>query len=286
MEKEFNNWLSTFKDSIADWNYYTDFNKVYRNVDSIKVELNLLNSLINSKNIENDFRDLAEKYPSILKAIPILIAKRESEISIVDVNITKVYQFDKLNLPIDDYIKFMHKTGLFDLLSKHIIRDLTDYVKGVEVGLDTNARKNRTGTAMERIVASYLNNQENISSDEVYSQLSTKEIYRLSGIDLSMIDEDKIANKRFDFVIYKNKHIYAIEVNFYSGGGSKLNETARSYQMLYEQTKDIQNFTFIWITDGVGWKTAKSNLEEAYNSIDYVLSIDDLKCNKLAKIIK
>ncbi|MDP2425354.1 MAG: DpnII family type II restriction endonuclease, partial [bacterium] len=159
-------------------------------------------------------------------------------------------------------------------------------VRGVEVGLDTNARKNRTGIAMERLVASYIMNQLNLTSNEIYREMSTKEIYRLSGVDLSIFEEDRIANKRFDFVVFKNNHLYAIEVNFYSGGGSKLNETARSYKMLYEQTKSIENFTFIWITDGIGWNSARGNLEEAYYSIDYVLSIDDLKNNKLIEIIK
>jgi len=285
MKKEFDKWISTFKESISNWNYYTDFDKVYKNIDLIKVELNILNSLINSKNIESEFRNLVKLYPNVLKAVPILLAKRESEILINDVDGTKIFNFENYNLDLEDYVTFMNKTGLFDLISNHIISDLTDYVKGVEVGLDSNARKNRTGTAMERLVASYIKKQINFDNCSMYSQMSTKEIHKLTGIDLSFINEDRIANKRFDFVIFRNGHLYAIEVNFYSSGGSKLNETARSYKMLYEQTKEIDNFTFIWITDGIGWKNAKNNLEEAYNSINYILSLDDLNNNKLLEII-
>ena len=156
MKRNFNEWLNKFIDNVADWRYYTDFPKVYNNVDAIKVELNLLNSLINSKDIENDFRNLVTKYPEVLKAVPILIAKRGSEVRIVDKGKDKNFNFNKLNYTIDEYVYFMDKTGLFDLLSNHIISDLLDYVKGVEVGLDSNARKNRTGKAMENIVESFI----------------------------------------------------------------------------------------------------------------------------------
>lgn len=131
--RNFNDWLSTMRDSIATWKYYTDFEKVYRNVDAIKIELNILNSLIGSKNIETDFKNILTDYPKTLKVIPILLAKREMEIKIKDAEKEYLFNFKKMNYTIDEYSKFMRNTGLFDLLENHIINNLVDYIMGVEV---------------------------------------------------------------------------------------------------------------------------------------------------------
>jgi type II restriction enzyme len=287
MKRNFNEWVNKFIDSVADWRYYTDFPKVYNNVDAIKVELNLLNSLINSKDIENDFRNLVTKYPEVLKAVPILIAKRGSEVRIVDKGKDKNFNFNKLNYTIDEYVYFMDKTGLFDLLSNHIISDLLDYVKGVEVGLDSNARKNRTGKAMENIVESFIVDAGFIRDVNYFKEMRTSEIRDRFGIDLQLesLDESK-AEKRFDFVIKSETIVYAIEVNFYSGSGSKLNETARSYKMLAQEASTIPGFRFVWITDGIGWNTARRNLEETFDVLEDIYNINDLESGILSKIIK
>lgn len=286
MKRDFNNWLSTFKDSIADWKYYTDFEKVYRNVDSIKVELNILNSLINSDNIELEFRNLVGKYPEVLKVIPILLAKRENEIKITDPEGYKTFNFTKLNYLVDDYVKFMKNTGLFDLLSNHIISDLIDYVKGVEVGLDTNARKNRTGTAMENLVEGHLVRLGFRLGVSYFRQMTSKDINRFFGIDVSNLMDEEKADKRFDFVVKTQSSIYGIEVNFYSGGGSKLNETARSYKMIATESQNIEGFKFVWITDGMGWTSARKNLEETFMILDNVLNIRDMENGLLNEILK
>ncbi|HAX04025.1 MAG: restriction endonuclease [Tenericutes bacterium GWC2_34_14] len=286
MKRNFNNWLSTFKESIADWKYYTDFDKVYKNVDILKFELNLLNSLIGSTNIEEDFRVLVAKYPEVLRVIPILLAKREYEIKITDADGYRIYNFMNANYSIEEYVLFMNNTGLFDLISRHIIRDLTDYVKGVEVGLDSNARKNRTGKAMENFVENYLVKLGFIKNKTYFSQMTAKEINRLFGVDLSNLNGEEKADKRFDFVVKTPDLVYAIEVNFYGGGGSKLNETARSYKMIASESQNIQGFRFIWITDGQGWYSARYNLEETFNTLEDLYNINDLECGIFAEKLK
>lgn len=143
--RDFSKWLSNFRPSIADFSYYTDFNKVYENVNSMKIELNILNSLIGSKNIELDFENLVSKYPEIIKCIPILLAVREKEIYAGKQGNVDLYSFNSPKNTIDEYKTFLRETGLFDLLSNHIINNLFDYVTGVETGLDSNGRKNRGG---------------------------------------------------------------------------------------------------------------------------------------------
>lgn len=156
MKRDFNEWLDTFRSSICDYKFYVDFEKVYGKVDNIKVELNILNSLIGSKNIENDFKNLVTEYPKVLKCIPILLAVRSREIYAIDSDGEYWFNFAKQNYSIDEYIMFMRKTGLFSLISEHLINNLVDYVTGVEVGLDSNGRKNRGGHLMEDLVESYL----------------------------------------------------------------------------------------------------------------------------------
>ena len=280
--RNFNEWISKFKESIADYKYYVDFEKVYRNVDAIKVELNILNSLIGSKDIENEFRVLLKKYPEILKVIPVLIAKRENEIYCQDGNGGLYYNFYKANCTEDQYVYFMKETGLFDLLQNHVIRDLVDYVTGVEVGLDSNGRKNRGGHLMEDLVESHLKKAGVVYYKEMY----LKDIERKWNIDLSAISNEGKSAKRFDFVVKTDSCIYAIECNFYSGGGSKLNETARSYKMIALESKDIEGFKFVWFTDGIGWKSARRNLEETFDVLDDVYSIDDLENGIIEKVFK
>ncbi len=158
MKRNFTEWLLSFRNSIASYEYYIDFNKVYRNVDSIKIELNILNLLIGSKDIKNDFKTLIKRYPETLKVIPVLLAKRENEIYCQDENGGYLYQFNYEKYPLnsmndyEQYSYFMDKTGLFDLLEKHLINNLVDYVTGVETGLDSNGRKNRGGHLMEDLV--------------------------------------------------------------------------------------------------------------------------------------
>lgn len=294
MSRNFEDWLSEFEDSIASWKYYTDFEKVYGNVNKIKNELNLLNGLIGSKNIEVEFRNLINEYPNVLKAIPILIAKREKIVIIKDAIQDYYYNFNKMNYTIEDYILFMRKTGLFDLLENHLISNLYDYVTGVEVGMDTNARKNRTGDAMEDLVESYIVKAGFVKEHNYYKEVTSTKLKEKWNIDLKEILKNidvstnnkkvKMAEKRFDFVIENNGILYLIETNFYGSQGSKLNETARSYKMLNEELKKIEGIKFIWFTDGKGWNTAKGNLEETFNEMEDIYNIKEMKNDIMSKI--
>ena len=284
--RNFNEWFSTFRDTIATWRYYTDFDKVYKNTDKIKDELNILNGLIGVENIENEFRRIVDKFPQTLKVIPILIAKRESEIKIIDPEKTYIFNFKKPNYSIDEYVKFMDKTGLFDLLKNHIIHSLIDYVMGVEVGMDTNGRKSRTGDAMEDLVESYLVSAGLIKGVDYFKEMYISDIEKRWGIDLSGISNQGKAEKRFDFVIKTANTIYGVETNFYSSQGSKLNETARSYKTIALEAKEIDGFDFVWFTDGQGWQSASHNLEETFDVLDTIYCINDLENGVLRNLLK
>jgi type II restriction enzyme len=255
MNRNFSDWLSHFKSSISDYSYYIDFDKVYRNVNSIKIELNILNSLISSKKIEDDFRYIVTRYPETLKCIPVLLAVRSSEIYAIDKDGEYLYDFDKQNYSIDQYIAFMQKTGLFDLLKNHLVNHLYDYVTGVETGLDSNGRKNRGGHLMENLLESYI---QKANIREYYKEMSVSKIEEKWGIDLSKISNQGKAEKRFDFVVKSPKMIYGIETNFYSGSGSKLNETARSYKTLAQEAELIKEFSFVWSQTVMAGKMQKT----------------------------
>lgn len=286
MKRDFNSWLSKFRSSIADYGYYADFEKIHKNVDRIKVELNILNSLIGSKDIENEFEAVITKYPETLKCIPLLLAVREKEIYAIDGEGEFKYNFKKTNYSIEQYKIFMRKTGLFDLIQNHIISNLVDYATGVETGLDSNGRKNRGGHLMENLVESFIVKAGYIKDQNYFKEMYIHEITEKWSIDLSAISNQGKSEKRFDFVIKTENMIYGIETNFYTGGGSKLNETARSYKQLAQEADTIDGFTFVWFTDGNGWTSARHNLEETFDIMEHIYSIDDLEngiINKLKK---
>ncbi len=284
--RDFMTWLSGFRDSIADYGYYIDFEKVHRNVEEIKVELNILNSLIGSKNIEADFENLIAKYPEVLKCIPLLLAVRANEIYAIDGDGEFTYRFKNPNLSAEQYKVFMRKTGLFDLIANHIVNNLVDYATGVETGLDSNGRKNRGGHLMENLVESFIQKAGFIKNENYFKEMYIHQITEKWDIDLSAISNQGKMEKRFDFVIKTDNMIYGIETNFYGSGGSKLNETARSYKTLALETDTIDGFTFVWFTDGKGWTTARNNLEETFDVMEHIYNINDLENGIIKNIMK
>ena len=284
MKRNFEEWLSTFRDSIASYDYYTDFHKVYKNIDSIKVELNILNSLIGSSHIEKEFEDIVFRYPEVLKCIPILLAVRNSEIYAMDEDGTYTYDFKKQNYSLEQYKIFMEKTGLFELMAGHHIRNLMDYVTGVETGLDSNGRKNRGGHLMENLVEKFIQKAGFTKDKDYFKEMYIHEIHQKWGVDLSAVSNHGKAEKRFDYVIKTEQMIYVIETNFYTSGGSKLNETARSYKTITHEVATIPGVTFVWLTDGKGWKSARKNLEETFDVLDTIYNIQDLENGILEKI--
>ncbi len=277
MKRDFKEWLGGFRESIADYGYYIDFPKIHRNVDDIKVELNILNTLVGSRSIEQDFEELLVKYPEVIKCIPILLAVRASEIYAIDEDGEFNYNFSKMSYSVEQYKVFIRKTGLFDLIANHIISNLVDYVTGVETGLDSNGRKNRGGHLMENLIEGYIKKAGFIKGENYFKEMYISEIENKWGLNLSAISNQGKTEKRFDFVIKTNESVYGIETNFYGSGGSKLNETARSYKTLATEAKTIDGFKFVWFTDGKGWNSASHNLEETFDILDDIYNIKDLE---------
>lgn len=286
MRRNFSEWLGSFRSSIANYGYYVDFDKIYSNIDKVKIELNILNSLIGSKNIETDFENLIKKYPETLKCIPLLLAVRADEIYAIDEEGEFTYNFKKANLTIEQYKIFMRKTGLFDLIADHIVNNLFDYATGVETGLDSNGRKNRSGHLMEDLVESFIRKSGFIKEIDYFKEMYIHQITDKWGINLSAISNQGKTEKRFDFVIKTDNMIYGIETNFYSSGGSKLNETARSYKTLALETNTIDGLEFVWFTDGKGWISARHNLEETFDVMEHVYNIKDLENDIINKKLR
>jgi type II restriction enzyme len=282
--RNFTEWLAKFKSSISDYGYYVDFAKVHRNIDTFKIELNILNSLIGSKSIEKEFEELVARYPETLKCVPLLLAVRGSEIYAIDGDGEFLYSFRNMNYSPEQYKVFMRKTGLFDLMAKHILSNLVDYATGVETGLDSNGRKNRGGHLMENLVESYLRKTGLISGATYFKEMTIGAIEEKWDIDLSALSNQGKAVKRFDFVVKTPATVYGIETNFYTSGGSKLNETARSYKTIALESRGIWGFAFVWFTDGHGWRSARHNLEETFDVMEHVYSIADLESGVMERI--
>lgn len=279
---------STFKDrGITLWSYFVNWEKVHKNIKPIEKELNLLNFLIGKENIEQEVYELIKEFPQVIKAFPFMIAFRNASFSILidETNfIYKHYDF-KSRILSDEECKdlaiFFMQSGLGELVKDKKVKNLVDYVTGVEVGLDSNGRKNRGGTLMENIVEKFVAQTCNELELDYMSQANAKKIKEHWNIDIAV---DK-SSRNLDFAINKNGKLYFIECNFYGGGGSKLKSTATEYVKMNEYW-NAQDITFIWVTDGAGWKSTLKPLREYFDKADYLLNLEMLKDVVLTKILK
>ena len=265
MAKDFNKFMSQLQETNQTLDFFCDFDKISRNVEDIKLSLCILNSLIGSTDMRKSVETIWSRDKSAFDVMDILIAVRSEGKKKFLNSLGNCIVLDSLFESIDGVMEFLDNTGLTDIFQSRKINDLVDYVFGIETGLDTNARKNRSGHVMENMVARIFDKNGISYRQEVYSS-EWPDITKVLGDD----------EKRFDFVIETSTKIYLLEVNFYSGGGSKLNEVARSYSDIAPKINSIPGFEFVWITDGIGWKSAKNKLQEAYSIIPSIYNLTNI----------
>lgn len=272
MKKDFDHLVSTFRSSIKTWDYFVNWNKVFTNSASFEIALNKLNYLLGKDDLQGEFYRLYESNPDIAKALPVLLAVRENSLEIYNKTSKELesYDFSGEGGDANKYFEFLDKSGLIKLFQRDGIKNLVDYVIGVEVGLDSNGRKNRGGTLMEEIVGLFLEDFCKQNNLKYIPQASPSKIKLKWNFDI-VVDKSE---RSFDFAIYnpQSNKIKLFETNFYNSGGSKLKAVCGEFRSLYDELKR-QNIEFIWITDGLGWHTAKRPLEETYNHNDYIFNL-------------
>lgn len=272
MRKDFDYLVSTFRSSIKTWDYFVNWNKVFTNSANFEIALNKLNYLLGKDDLQGEFYRLYESNPDIAKALPVLLAVRENNLEIYNKTSKELefYNFSGEGGDANKYFEFLDKSGLIKLFQRDGIKNLVDYVIGVEVGLDSNGRKNRGGTLMEEIVGLFLEDFCKQNNLKYIPQASPSKIKLKWNFDI-VVDKSE---RSFDFAIYnpQSNKIKLFETNFYNSGGSKLKAVCGEFRSLYDELKR-QNIEFIWITDGLGWHTAKRPLEETYNHNDYIFNL-------------
>lgn len=262
MLKDFNKFMSQLKETNQTLDFFCDFEKISQKVEDIKLSLCMLNSLIGAADLRGSVETIWKRDPKAFSVMDILVAVRTCDKKKIIDSVGNCVPLESMFTSVDSVLIFLEKTGLGDILQHQKVKDLVDYVFGIETGLDTNARKNRSGSVMENTVSNILTEAGVPFSQEVYSR-EWKQITEVLGDD----------EKRFDFVVETASKVYLIEVNFYSDGGSKLNEVARSYSDIAPKINSVEGFEFVWITDGMGWKSAKNKLQEAYGIIPNVYNL-------------
>lgn len=265
MSEQFKVFLSQLSETNATLDYFTDFKKIKSNVNRIAIKLNQLNYLIGKENLKEAITELYAENPKVFEVLDILIAIRKNKKA-------KTFNSQGKIVSIDDYFaspelifEYIEGTGLAEVFRNKDVTNLVDYVFGIEVGLDTNARKNRGGDNMSKALSLIFDKAGIFYKKEINST------------DFSEIESLGVDVKRFDFVIKTKKRTYLIETNYYNGGGSKLNETARAYTDVAPKINQYNNFEFVWVTDGQGWLSAKNKLEEAYNNIPSLYNLVTLE---------
>lgn len=266
MNKDFDTFMSQLQETNQTLDFFCDFNKIVQNVNDIKLSLCMLNSLIGAPNLRKAVETIWRRDRTAFDVMEILIAVRDrGNKKVIDTK-GRCVPLSSFFFDIDGVMEYLESTGLAEVLQQQKIKNLVDYVFGIETGLDSNARKNRSGHVMERMIARIFTTNNISFRQEVYSS-EWPEITNVLGDD----------EKRFDFVVQENGTTYLIEVNFYnSGGGSKLNEVARSYSEIAPKINAVNGFEFVWITDGIGWRSAKNKLQEAYSIIPSIYNLTNI----------
>ena len=265
MNKDFDTFMSQLQETNQTLDFFCDFNKIVQNVNNIKLSVCMLNSLIGAPNLRKAVETIWRRDRTAFDVMEILIAVRDrGNKKVIDTK-GRCVPLSSFFFDIDGVMEYLESTGLAEVLQQQKIKNLVDYVFGIETGLDSNARKNRSGHVMERMIARIFTTNNISFRQEVYSS-EWPEITNVLGDD----------EKRFDFVVQKNGTTYLIEVNFYSGGGSKLNEVARSYSEIAPKINAVNGFEFVWITDGIGWRSAKNKLQEAYSIIPSIYNLTNI----------
>lgn len=261
-KEQFDLFISQLRETNATLDFYCDFQKIAKNVADIEISLNTLNYLIGKDDLRSAVQALWDRDKRVFEVMDILIATRKKDGKKYIDNDGSMHSIHSLFSSVDGVMKFIEGTGLDKVFKNKEVKDLVDYVFGVETGLDTNARKNRSGEITEKLVARIFDN----AGIKYRQQVSSKEFTAISAV----LGADQ---KVFDFAITTKDKIYLIEVNFYSGGGSKLNEVARSYTDVAPKVNGVPGFEFVWITDGEGWISAKNKLEEAFAAIPSIYNL-------------
>lgn len=284
LKKDFQALIGSFKSSVKTWDYFVNWQKVFLNKSELEITLNKLNYLLGKDNLKLEFEKLYTSNPDIVKALPVLLAVREKNIEVFD-KITKnsdFFDFSQAGMTAEKYFIFLERSGLSQLFQKDGVKNLVDYVLGVEVGLDTNGRKNRTGLLMEEIVGGFVADFCQARGFEYLAQAKPSVIKSKWGISVEI---DK-SERSFDFAIYNPRtgNLKLIETNFYNGGGSKLKAVCGEFKSLYDELKR-QKIDFVWITDGLGWHSTKKPLEEVYNHNNYIFNLAMLEGEVLNQLV-
>lgn len=265
MSEQFKTFLSQLSETNATLDYFTDFKKIKSNVNKISIKLNQLNYLIGKENLKEAVKELYDENPKVFEVLDILIAIRKNKKAKTFNNKGEIVLLDTYFNSPELILEYIEETGLAEIFRNKDVTNLVDYVFGIEVGLDTNARKNRGGDNMSKAVSLIFDKADVFYKKEV-NNTAFPEIISL-GVDV----------KRFDFVVKTQKKTYLIETNYYNSGGSKLNETARAYSDVAPKINQYEGYEFVWITDGQGWFSAKNKLEEAYNIIPSLYNLITLE---------
>ena len=260
--EQFDLFMSQLQDTNATLAFYSDFPKISKNVANIEISLNMLNFLIGKRDLRDAVETLWERDPKVFQVLDIVIATRKKEKKKFWDDLGNLRLVHSLFDSADGVMEFLEGTGFAKIIQNTEIKDFVDYVFGVETGLDSHGRKNRSGKITESLVSKMLLK----AGISFQSQVSVKLFPALA----KALGKD---NKVFDFVIRTVNKTYFVEVNFYSSGGSKLNEVARSYTEIAQKVNGVNGCEFVWITDGKGWISAKNKLQEAFTNIPNIYNL-------------
>jgi type-2 restriction enzyme llaDCHI len=280
-EEKLKYFLSTLSITNRTPEYYVNWEKVNGGVKKHALALNTLNYLIGLNNLYEEAIQLFTQQPNLLEAVPVLFASRDVHLDVMEVDEDEsifFYNLDFKNVDttnIQKYVDFMQKSGLLDFLKHSANRSLVDYAYGVEVGLDSNGRKNRSGKVMEDLLEGQLRAVADFYGYQTMTQATAHRMRQEWQVEVPV---DK-SERKFDGALFDShkRRLFLFETNYYGGGGSKLKSVAGEFKSLYNHImQNSEGIEFVWVTDGQGWKTTAKPLSEAFAVIPNIFNINQL----------
>jgi type II restriction enzyme len=291
LEAVLEHFLRTLLSTNRTHRFLVDWDKIKAQVESYRLELHLLNALIGSTHFEEDLRTIIASYPQVLPVFPLLLALRDREFRLIDESSVEdlreiTYNFTPRTLSpeeVEDLVQFFSRTGLQEFFESRLHQSLQDYLLGVEVGLDTHARKNRSGAFMEHILRPVIE-EANRQLLRPFTILAQRPFAALHEYRFPV--PAPLEHRRADWILFReaDQKLVNIETNFYTETGSKPQEIVDAY---IDRSRNLKSygFTFIWITDGEGWKGQYHQIHKGFRELDFLLNLSMARRGFLQEIL-
>lgn len=270
IDEKYNVFIKTLSTTNIKLEEYTSWKKINKEMDKNRWYCNQLNFFlsINEKDFKLKFSKYFNESEESFKMLPLLLSNKKEHFNYLINNQIRTFNIKNKS---DVYI-FIRESGLLEnIFINESCKDIYSYCFGVEVGIDNNSLKNKSGKWASDILLKIL---EDNNIEEIKKEVYIKDILNLPNNKLG-----EFQNKKFDFVFKYKNVTYLVELNYFNSGGSKINSESDRFIELNNKIIEskIPNIKLLYVTDGLGWLKHKEKLKMVLKNIGHCYNFQLLK---------